>query len=593
MHFSSHGNDGSAMTTLNGSPVSPGYAEGQAFIFGRWSERKVPCYSIARNGIDGEQERLHQAIAESEAELAELQGRIVSELGQAEADIFAAHLALLKDRTFREKVQRHIAENLVNVEHALQQEMADLAATLEEVENEYFRERAKDIRDVGQRVLRNLGHGPVEMLAGMPPNTVLVASELLPSDTLSLDRRSITALVTERGGATGHAAILARSLGIPSVSGLRGATRTIAPGQWVLVDGSAGTVTVAPTPQQQRHFAVVRAEYEHKAALATQDQAKGAVTADGLRVSLMANIAGPAEVPTVGDAFDGVGLFRTDYQFLKGERAPDEQQQFDAYAQVLAELAGRPVVIRTVDLGGDKRPRYMRAKLAGKAGLAMRGLRLALGHKDLFATQLRALARSAAHGHLRVMYPMVLGGGDLRQAMDFTREVFEQVGAEMPSIGAMVETPSALFELPTLASQVDFLSIGTNDLVQYMLAADRNSAGLLGDDSALHPSVLRAIRQVVDVAGQQDKPVSVCGEVAAVPEIACLLVGLGLRILSVTPARGPAVSQAVRSASKADLEPLAEECLAATDPEDVIGLLGEYKRQVFADPDGSASRRSS
>ena len=558
------------MKTLRGIPVSPGYAEGTAYVYRQDADGAVPRYQIGGEQVGSEQRRLHQAMERCAEELRDLRDRVVSELGRAEAGIFDAHLAMLDDKAFRAKVGSRIEKDLVNVEQAVDAEFSDLAKILEEIENEYVRERAQDMRDVKRRVLRHLGHGPAESLAELPPGCVLVTTGLLPSDTLHLDRSHVAAIVMEHGGITGHAAILARSLGIPAVTGLAGATSDIPDGAHVLVDGQSGEVVVAPLAEQQRLFESSREGYEHGMAEAAARQGPCA-TRDGIAVALYANIGRPEEADAASvKRLDGVGLFRTEYLFLGHSQAPSEQEQTDAYRRVAQAIAPRPVVIRTLDLGGDKKPMFLRHLFEANPNLGLRGLRFSLWQNDLLATQLRAVAAAARSGNVRVLFPMVLGEEDFLEAAERFRAICRESGVEStPPVGAMIETPSAFLMLERIARHADFLSVGTNDLIQFMLAADRNTARGVDDEVTLHPAVVLALKQIAETAGRIGREACVCGEMAGDPAISCLLVGLGFRSLSVSPIRAGKVRAAIKSASLGELTTMAERALACRNSAEV------------------------
>jgi len=571
------------MQILKGRPISPGYAEGKAFVYNKKQELKMPRYNIIPEQISNEHDRLHLALERSVGELKDVEKKVLSELGQAESQIFAAHLALLKDQKFVSKIKERIRRELVNVEHAMDEEIKDLAGLLSELENEYLRERAGDVRDIGHRILRHLGHGPEEILYSIPSSSVMVAEELLPSDTLHMDRVNVVGVVTERGGESSHMAILTRSLGIPAVSGIADACSLISNDSEILVDGEKGTITLNAGRKNLDSFHVSKNRYNQNSTLTEQEEYKKCTTIDGVDIHLMANIGRVEEIEQViRHHLEGVGLYRTEYLYLQSADVPSTDIQIEAYSKVAKKLDGLPVVIRTLDLGGDKKPGFLSAKFESNPNLGSRGLRFSLSESRLLDTQLHAIAAAYKnYRNLQVLFPMVMGGDDLRQSIEKLEETINDVELRQSlKTGVMIETPSALFELDEILEQVDFISIGTNDLAQFMLAADRNTLGLIADNPALYPSVLRAIKKVLDTAKRKGRPVCICGEAAGDPLVACLFVGLGVRILSMSPVRAARVRYTLRKTSSVPLEELAAKALDCNNVQKVESLLFEFQNKV-------------
>ncbi len=564
------------MRRLKGKAVSPGYAEGRAFIYKSHQARKVPHYEIAGAAVAEEHHRFHVALEQSLRELKQLEERVLSELGETQSAIFAAHLGLLEDHSFAERIKGRIQRDLVNVEQALDLEMANLCAVLESVENEYIRQRAQDIRDIGTRVLRQLASQDGGHYMDLPPRSVIVARELLPSETIDLDREHVVGIITEEGGENSHAAILARALGIPAVTGISAATSSIDEGDGVLVDGQKGVVSITPNDAARADFAILRSSYEQDNSTAAAAESLDCVTRDGVRVSLLANINRPHETQLVTDHhLDGIGLFRTEFLFLESAEPPSFEHQVSVYRQIVEALPDHPVVLRTLDLGGDKLPAFLAPHRETNPNLGLRGLRFSLAEHTLFATQSRAIvAASQGHAQTRLLLPMVLGPRDLADAVDVIQAASTDLGyVQGPQIGAMVETPAALFALDEIFQIADFVCLGTNDLTQFLLAVDRNAFELAEDYSVLHPAVLRAIANVVEAGRRADREVSVCGEAASYPRTACLLVGLGIRVLSMSPLRAARVRYMLRQTRIDHLEKLAEQALRSTSADAVRSLL--------------------
>lgn len=554
----------SAMKVWTGKPISPGYAEGKAVVFRGGRGVAASRVRIRRGGVEREIERLRRAVEAARRELSEVECRVGREIGQPHAAIFATHGALLADASLTDQVESCIAEQLVTAERAVEIVFAEKAGQLGRLDDEYLRQRADDLRDLGRRVMGHLVHGSAPTLPHLPPDSVLVADELLPSQTVDLDRAHVRALALERCGRTSHAAILAKALGIPAVGDLHGIAAGVRAGATLLVDGLNGTVISRPSPVASRQFSTERRTYDEAMSAALIEESRACVTRDGVRFTLLANIGRVAEAPGVRQHhLEGVGLFRTEVLFLDCATPPSFEVHRDAYVRVAEALDGLPMVVRTLDLGGDKQPAFMPTLPGHNPTLGLRGLRYALREQHLLRTQLAALIDVARNHPVRVLFPMVLGGDDLGRAIEVLREAASERGADtLPPIGAMIETPSSLFALDEILPQVSFLSLGTNDLTQFMLAADREAADLIDDYSLLHPSVLRAVHQVASRARRDGCPVSVCGEAAGDPQLVPVLAGLGIRELSMSPARAAAVRHTLREMSVEDARTTAEALLA-------------------------------
>jgi len=565
-------------TTLHGRAISPGLAEGVALIYTPPESLLAGSQPISASEIDFEVGRLEQALATSVQELEEIQRTFVTQLADEELAIMEVHLTLLRDPSFAAKCKRRVRDDLVKVEHAVASEVRDLETRLQGLEHEFMRERSADVRDIGRRVLWNLratGESPASSLKSLPPGTILVAEQLLPSDTLELDRKNVVAFVLERNGPASHVAILARGMGIPAVGDVRKATFLLETGDRLLVDAEEGTLIVAPTRTQTARFAARRARRATLAPVGAEDPLRGCVTQDGVGLRLYANIGRPDEVHLVlKNQLEGVGLFRSEFLFLDVDQPPDLDKQGVSYSTVVRALSPRPVVIRTMDLGGDKLPRFAGMEDSLKLRLGRRGLAFSLAERTLFRVQLQAILRSARDGNVRIMFPMVLGVDDLKEARLLLDELEESEHPERrPLVGAMIETPSAVFQIDEILELVDFVSIGTNDLAQYVLAIDRASPESSGAQSFLNPAVLRATHQVVQAAEKQAVELSVCGEAAGDPTTALLLIGMGVRNLSMSPFLATRVRQMIQHVTlrKADLA--AQEALVAATEKDVKRLV--------------------
>ena len=570
--------------TLQGRGLSPGMVEGMALIYQPLESELISGrQAIAHNDVKTEINRLDCALAAAICELDNTQKQFAGNMADAESSLLDAHIAMLKDVEFWDKCKQRVREDLIKVEQAVAEEVRGLAAMLEGLKQEIMREHSADIRDIGRRVLRNIrnfGEVLPNQLVSLPPNTILVTKELLPSDLLQLDRTNLVALVTEHNGPASHVAILARTRNVPAVSNIKDAVSLLVTGDRLLVDAEAGTVTVAPTRAQTARFATRRNQYTTLEPAVAQGLSQKCATKDGVRIGLYANISRIDEAHLVLEyGLNGVGLFRSEFLFLDVEQPPDLDTQFAVYSAVAKTLNPCPVVIRTMDLGGDKIPNFNRTEndLALRTG--KRGLAFSLAEKTMFRTQLQAILRAAQEGDVRIMFPMVMGVADLRKACNLVDEVLEtEHFAKRPPIGAMIETPAAVFDIQEIVKVVDFVSIGTNDLAHFILASDRQSQESSGVHSFLHPCVLRATEQVVRATLNQGVGLTVCGEAAGNPVAACLLVGMGVRDLSMNPFYAARVCHVLGQLNLEQMEVVVRDALSATTPEDVQQIVASVLR---------------
>ena len=564
-----------------GIPASPGVAVGPAVLY----RPRVP--EVVARPVDdpaAEWQRLQEAVATARAEIDALYRRAQTQVGKDEAAIFEAHLLFLEDPTTLEATRAIIFDESLNAEAAWQRQTASLAAAYAGMEDAYMQARAADIEDVGRRVLRGLlGIEPPSLDFATP--SVLIAADLTPSDTARLDPARVLAICTELGGATAHSAILARALGIPAVVGLGPGVWQVAEGQQVAVDGDAGALWPQPDDAQLAEFAA-----RHEAWLEGQRRAKEAgqapaVTLDGCRVEIAANIGSPKDVgPALEYGAEGVGLFRTEFLFMDRPDAPSEAEQFEAYRLAARLMGGRPLIIRTLDVGGDKPLPYLDLGEEANPFLGWRAIRFCLQRPEIFMPQLRAILRAAAPEDgeprdVRIMFPMVGTVGEVRAAkamLDAARAELHAEGlphGESVSVGIMIEVPSAVAIADQLAREVDFFSIGTNDLTQYVMAADRGNARVAGLASALQPAVLRQVGAAAAAAHAAGIWIGMCGELAGNPLATPVLLGLGLDELSMSAPAIAAVKDAVRGLTLDEARQLAAAALAAESAEAVLELL--------------------
>jgi phosphoenolpyruvate-protein phosphotransferase (PTS system enzyme I) len=572
---------------IRGIGVSPGVAIGPAVVVLRES-RPLVRLRLAPEAVEAETERFLRAVEASRVQLAGIKDRLARDVGSAHGYIFDAHLLMLDDPLFRDRALSVMREEHVNAEWALRTVADELHDRFARLADDYFRERGTDLDDVVGRVLLNLGGaGDAPSLTRLPGSFVLVAGGLAPSEAAELDWERVLAVATDEGSATYHTSILARSFGVPAVVGLRDATRRIAPGTTVVVDGTRGLVVVEPSAPALAGFRAdrerERAEDERLQSLRTLP----AVTLDGRAVVLRANVEFPDDAEAAREhGAEGIGLFRSEYLLGRARDWPSEERQLEVYGRLLAQVAPHPVTVRTWDVGlADL---ALGGPSCANPALGERALRLLPRAPDAFHRQLRALLRAALQGPLRVLFPFVSGPADLRLAQSLIAAARDSLAAEgvlhAPRIdlGLNLEVPSAALTADLLARGADFFAIGTNDLVQYLLAADRGDPRVAPHYQPLHPAVLRLLRQVVVAADRAAIPVSVCGQMAADVLPALLLVGLGVRELSMNPAAIPRVKAAIRAVRADQLDGLARTCLDLPTADEIEATLRRALAEVLA-----------
>jgi phosphoenolpyruvate-protein phosphotransferase len=573
-------------TTLHGHGLSPGMAEGNAWIYlPSESELTSTHQPISQDDVEAEISRLDSALAAAIRELDNTRRNLAGDMAAAESALLEVHVAMLNDVGFWSNCRRRVREDLIKVEQAVAEEVKEMSEKLEGLKQEIMRERGADIRDIGRRVLRHIGTAGETVpnrLASLPPNTILVAKELLPSDVFHLDRVNLVAVVTEHNSPASHVAILARNRNIPAVSDIKDATELLTTGDPLLVDAEAGDVTVAPTAVQKELFSDRRSRYLTPKPAAEQDSAQETTTKDGVSIGLYANISRADEAHLVSEyRLEGVGLFRSEFLFLDVAQPPDLDMQVAAYSAVARRLNPCPVVIRTMDFGGDKIPRFSLAESDLALRMGRRGLAFSLTERNMFRTQIQAILRASLVGDVRIMFPMVTGVADLREAKSIVNEMVEtEQVAKRISIGAMIETPAAVIQFGDIVKMVDFVSIGTNDLSHFILTTDRQLQKSSGLTAFLHPSVLRATEHVVRTALMQGIALSVCGDAAGNPASVCLLLGMGVRNLSMNPFQAALIRRFLRQMTLEQMETVAKEALGVTTMEEVQQIVATALRET-------------
>jgi phosphotransferase system enzyme I (PtsI) len=586
--------------SLSGIPVSPGVAVGRAVV--RLSrEDTAPHRTLEPEEIPDEIERFRRALDAAVAEIKGTAAHVSERLGREYAAIFEAHAMVLKDHAFVDPVERRILREAVNAEWAVAATADALVGRFRDLPDEALALRAADLDDVARVVRKHLGDESVtrlrmESLAGEA--IVLVADELTPSDAIRIPRDRVVGLVTERGGATSHATILARSFGIPAVVGVPKLLESVGDDDRIVVDGRDGIVWREPSEEVLNLFRD-RREEEARREKSLKERSVGRVarTTDGVEIAVRANIELADEAADVVEyGADGVGLFRSEFLFLAtGElRQPGVETQTAIYAEVLRRLAPRPVVIRTYDLGGKKGARQIVGTDEQNPALGLRGVRFCLARPEMLRTQLTALLSAATAGDLRILVPMVSGVEEIRRVRDMMNEVRAELGErgvalpESIPLGAMIEVPSAAITADLLAPEVDFMALGTNDLIQYTLAVDRANETVADLFRADHPAVFRLIARVADAAFAARKPLSICGEMAADPHLFLVLLGLGIREFSMGPRTVPAIKEFARGVSVADAARVAKAALSLSTPDEVAALLSLELRDLL--PEARHSR---
>jgi phosphotransferase system enzyme I (PtsI) len=548
---------------IKGIPASPGICHGPVLLLSE-GHIEIPCYAIDEVDLKNEEKRLDAALVATRKEILEIRQKVSSTLSEGEALIFDAHLMVLEDNALISEILQFLNDKKKNIEFCFNEVVERYIQFFQNLEDEYLRERVSDIRDVSKRVLNNLlGNNSNELIAN-DMKRIIVSDDITPSFAMSLNRESLLGFLTDSGGATSHFVIMSRSMKIPAVVGLHDATAMIQKNDYVLIDGYEGKIFINPS-------AKTIALYDEKA---TKKQAieltyrrelfENCETKDGRRIELMANIEGSPEITSLKESnADGVGLFRTEGIFLRYNRIPSEEEQFEEYVSVVKSSGNKPIIIRTLDIGGDKLMRDSN----DDSFLGLRAIRYCLENLDIFKSQLKAILRASAFGDVRLMYPMISGLEELEKANILLNEVKAELAEQKIQfdnhlkVGAMIELPSAVSIIDLIAPKVDFFSVGTNDLIQYLMAVDRMNDRVSHLYQPMHPAVLRSLKSIFTGGLENRKSVSICGEMAGEPLYAALLIGLGAQNLSLSISRIPEVKHYIRLMNFAHLKTLVSECM--------------------------------
>lgn len=574
------------MKIKKGIGVSPGVAIARAVVVDT-EEFDVPIRHIPTNDLPAELARLKKAVATSKKEIQDLRKRTAERTGKEIAAIFDFHLTLLEDKVLSKRISEAILGTHVSAEYAVATVLRNYAKDFEAMPA-YFAERVKDVFDIEKRLLRNLIGQQHQSLTHLSREVCVLAHDLTPSQTAGMDREHVLGLAIDAGGQTSHSAIVAKALGIPAVVGLNDVTSEITGGETVIIDGTRGVVVISPdqaTIDEYKDFSRQQTEFIHSLD-ALRDLP--AITRDGHEVKLLGNIEFPSDAPAVlSRGGQGIGLYRTEFLYLGSDSEPSEDDQYIAYCKVIEDLGDLPIVIRTLDLGADKYTQSRARTPERNPFLGLRSIRLCLQNIPMFKKQIRAILRASVRGQISMMFPLISNLLELRQAKTIVRDVIEDLEEEgvehCPDIpiGIMMETPAACLQADAYALEVDFFSLGTNDLVQYTLAVDRGNERVASLYSCAHPSVLRLIKDVIRAGQRHDVPVSLCGEMAGDPEYTLLLLGLGLRTFSCSVPAIPEIKKIIRSVTMEQANEVARRVMSFDSDKETINYLRAETRKVL------------
>jgi len=573
---------------IEGIPASPGVAHGTALVYLQ-NQLDIPAYVVEDDLVEAEIERLDRAIIETRSEISAVRAKVAESLGEGEAAIFDAHLMVLEDSALISEVTSEVRNSKRNVEHCYNNVAQRYISFFSSMEDDYLKERVSDIRDVTRRLLHNLIGAQKVSLGDILNETIVISEDITPSDTADMDRSKLLGFATDVGGKTSHSVIMARSLRIPAVVGTHDVTKRVKTGDQILLDGYDGIIVINPTEERLYKYGKRQSELRKLEEIYASSIPEAAVTSDGTPIELMANIEGAwdMELATSMNAH-GVGLFRTEGIFLRHHGYPSEEAQFEEYAAVAKAAGEHPVIIRTLDVGGDKTIGDQ-SVAEDNSFMGFRAIRFCLENQDIFKTQLRAILRASAQGNVKLMYPMISGVDELRRA----HQVLESVKNELRDqsvafdeeidVGAMVEVPSAAAVVDLLAAEADFLSIGTNDLIQYLMAVDRLNDRVAHLYDPAHPAVVRTLKSIIDGGHNAGIPVSVCGEIAGDPSFAALLVGMGASSLSLTASGLPEVKYLIRQIAQQDAQQLVTDVIASNCSQKTMKLLENFRQHSIGD----------
>ncbi len=576
-------------TIIRGIPVSQGVSIGPAYVLGSVESKLPPSYLSDEEMIPAEVERFQYAVNKAQAELQMLKSSVQADARQDVGPIFDAHVLILSDPSLNSEVLRRIQKNRMTAEYAVQCTIGEYVRGLKG--KPFLNPRINDMQDIERRLLRAILGRQYEELHALNREVIIIAHDLTPSQTADMDREHILGFATDIGGTTGHTAIVARAREIPAVVGLGNISDTVQSGTEVILDGSRGLLIIQPQDSTRAAYEKIRADFRRFGAKLLSEASQPAVTLDGCRVHMQGNIEFPRETDSIlRNSADGIGLYRTEFIYLDSKGEPDEETHFDAYSRVVKAVGGRPVTIRTLDLGYDKAFHLQDAdnfSLEKNPGLGCRAIRYCFANPEMFRKQIRAICRASAFGEVKMLIPMVSSRDEVQKVIRLVRSVQERLSDEgiaydpAMSIGIMVEVPSVALTLDQFCDICNFFSIGTNDLIQYLLAVDRTNETVAQLYRPEHPAVLRTLKYVIETAKANNVPISMCGEMAGDPNFVLFLLGLGLRNFSVSPPQIPEVKKIIRSSSLEAARRTADSVMSLSSARDVRNCLRGASAKFF------------
>ena len=570
---------------INGIPASPGISVGKVYLY---KENELFIDTNEAKNLEIEKDKLLRGREMTKQQLLSIRERTAKSLGEDKAAIFDGHITLLEDEDLFDEVIELIEDENITAENALEQGINGYCEMLANLEDPYLRERAADLKDIGKRWLYNVTGTEILDLSNLPENSIIITKDLTPSDTAQLDLENTLAFVTEIGGKTAHSSIMARSLELPAVVGTGTVCCEVSTGQDIIVDAVEGVVILDPTEEEVKTYTAKREAYLAEKELLKQLKDKDAVSKDGIKVGAWANIGSPKDVAgLLRNGAKGIGLYRTEFLFMNNDRFPSEDEQFEAYKEVAQALEGKPVTIRTMDIGGDKSLPYMQLPKEENPFLGWRALRVCLDRPEILKTQFRALLRASAFGYIKIMLPMIISLDEVRKARAILKECMAELKAEGIAfdeniqLGIMVETPAVCFRAASFAKECDFFSIGTNDLTQYTLAVDRGNEQISHLYNSYNPAVLQAIKCAIDGAHQGEISISMCGEFAGDVNATAILFGMGLDAFSMSAISVPRIKKNIMALDKKECEALVEKVLEQTTADEVLAAVAEFNKRVY------------